>query len=63
LIVDRTRHEVREGEVRLIYKLIEDVVIPLITDETAKLSNGRQIIAEAIKSAANKYLYVPGSDQ
>jgi hypothetical protein len=63
LIVDRTRHEVREGEVRSICKLIEDVVIPLMTDETAKLSNGRQMIAEAIKSAANKYLYVPGSDQ
>lgn len=63
LIVDRTRHEIREEEVRSMCKLIEDVVIPLMTEETAELSNGRQIITEAIRSAADKYLLVSGSDE
>ena len=63
LIVDRTRHEVREEEVRSMCKLIEDVVIPLMTEETAKLSDGRHMITEAVRSAANKYLFVSGSDE
>lgn len=57
LIVDRTRHEVREEEVRSMCKLIEEVVIPLMTEETARSPNRRQRIVEAAQSAADKYIH------
>jgi hypothetical protein len=62
LVVDRRKHDVSEKEVRSICRLIEDVVVPLITGETAKLSNGRRMIVEAVRSAADKYLHVLGRD-
>ena len=57
LIVDRTMREVREEDVRSVCKSIEEVVIPLISEETAKLPNGRQTIVEAVESAADKYVH------
>jgi hypothetical protein len=61
LIVDRRKHEVIEEEVRSMCRLIQDVVVPLMTEDTARLSNGRRMIAEAVRSAADKYIHVPGS--
>jgi hypothetical protein len=61
LIVDRRKHEVMEKEVRSMCRLIKDVVVPLMTEDTARLPNGRRMIAEAVRSAADKYIHVPGS--
>jgi hypothetical protein len=36
-------------------------VIPLITEDTARLLNGRRIIVEVVRSAVDKYIYVLGS--
>jgi len=44
-------------------RLVKDVVVPLMTEDTAKLSNGRWMTAEAVRSAAGKYLHVSGSDE
>jgi len=63
LIVDRTMRKVREEDVRSVCKLIEDVVVPLITEEAAKAPDGIRKITEAIEEAASKYLYVSGSDE
>jgi hypothetical protein len=54
LVVDRRKHEVKEEEVRSMCRLTKDVVVPLMTEETARLSNGRRMIVEAVKAAADK---------
>jgi hypothetical protein len=62
LIVDRRKHEIEGEEVRSMCRLIKDVVIPLMTEEMARLPNGRRTIEEAVRSAADKYIHVPGGD-
>jgi hypothetical protein len=57
LVVDRRKHEVKEEEVRSMCRLTKDVVVPLMTEETARLSNGRRMIVQAVKAAADKYVY------
>jgi hypothetical protein len=50
-----------EEEVRSVCKLIEDVVVPFITEEMARLSNGKQTIIEAIVQATQRYMGVSRS--
>jgi hypothetical protein len=40
----------------------QDVVDPPMTEETARLSSGRQMIADILRVVADKYVHVPGSD-
>lgn len=56
LIVDRTMRKIREEDVRSVCKLIEDVVVPLMTEEAAKAPDGIRKITEAIEEAAGRYL-------
>jgi hypothetical protein len=56
LIVDRTMREIREEDVRSTCKLIEEVVVPLMTEEAAKAPDGVRRITEAIEEAAGRYM-------
>ena len=56
LIVDRTMHTVREEEVRSVCKFIEDVVVPLMTEEAARAPDGEDRIMSAIKEEAGRYM-------
>jgi hypothetical protein len=60
--VGRRKYEIEGEEVRSIYRLIKDVVVPLMTKDTARLPNGRRMIAEAVRLAVDKYIYVLGSN-
>ncbi|KAM0724063.1 hypothetical protein Q7P37_000243 [Cladosporium fusiforme] len=56
LIVDRTMHTVREEEVRSVCKFIQDVAVPLMTEEAARAPDGEDRIMGAIKEAAGRYM-------
>jgi hypothetical protein len=62
LIVELRKQEVEEEEMRSMCTLIKDVVDLPMTEETARLPNSRRVIAEAVRTAADKYMHVPGSD-
>jgi hypothetical protein len=59
LIVELRKQEVEEEEMRSMCTLIKDVVDLPMTEETARLPNSRRV---AVRTAADKYMHVPGSD-
>lgn len=56
MIVDCTMREVCEEDVQSVYKLIEDVVVPLMTEEAVRAPSGIKTITEAIEEAAGRYM-------
>jgi hypothetical protein len=62
LNVDRRKHKAEKERVRSTYRLIKDVGIPLMTEETARSSNSRRKIARTVRVATDEYIHVPGSD-
>ena len=49
-------HTVREEEVRSVCKFIEDVVVPLMTEEAARAPDGEDRIISAIKEEVGRYM-------
>jgi hypothetical protein len=62
LVVDQRKHEVEEEEVWSMCRVIGDVAIPLMREETVILLNSRLMITEAVRAAGDKYTHVTESD-
>jgi hypothetical protein len=60
--VDQRKHEVEEEEVWSMCRVIGDVAIPLMREETVILLNSRLMITEAVRAAGDKYTHVTESD-